>query len=172
MSVFPTVLMVVKSLMLEPKRDVLMSNNTQIVKIAMSKNMLFANGWIGDTKITTLSDTGCSGVIVKQCFVRQDQYTGHEGFIQLVDNSIKRVLIDRVEVDKPYLSGTVEALYLQDTIYDVIIGNVPGAKSPHQSDSDVHLAAKVTRAQAKLKETITQLKVLRQACCLQSTKND
>ena len=44
-------------------------------------------------------------------------------------------------------------------IYDVIIGNVPRAKSPHQADSDIHTAAVVTRAQAKLKETTTQFTV-------------
>ena len=34
-----------------------------------------------------------------------------------------------------------------------------GAKSPHQADSDIHTAAVVTSAQAKLKETTTQLTV-------------
>ena len=60
--------------------------------------------------------------------------------------TIKKVPIARVNVDTPYLSGTVEALCLQDAIYDVIIGNVPGAKSPHQADFDIHTAAVVTRA--------------------------
>ena len=72
--------------------------------------------------------------------------------------TIKRVPIACVEGDTCYLSGTVEALCLQDSIYDVIIGNVPGS-SPHQSDSDIHSAVMVTRAQEKSKETITHLKV-------------
>ena len=73
-----------------------------------------------DTKVETLRDTGCSGVIIKHQFEREDQYTGEYGFIQLVDNTVRRVPIDRVEIDTPYLSGTVEALCLQTPICDVI----------------------------------------------------
>ena len=61
--------------------------------------------------------------------MRHDKYTGRDDFIQLVDNSIKKIPIPRVNVDTPYLSGTVEELCLQDAIYDVIIGNVPGQRA-------------------------------------------
>ena len=90
--------------------------------------MPIVEGRVGNTKVETLRDTGCSGVIINQQFVREDQYTGEYGFIQLVDNTVRRVSIAHVEIDTPYLSGTVEALCLQTPIYDVIIGNVPGAK--------------------------------------------
>ena len=74
--------------------------------------MPIVEGRVGNTKVETLRDTGCSGVIIKQQFVRQDQYTGEYGFIQLADNTVRRVPIARVEIDTPYLSGTVEALCL------------------------------------------------------------
>ena len=118
---------------LEPRGKQRVSINTPIVRTAVSESMPIAKGWDGDARITALRDIRCSGVIVKQQFVRHDQYTGHDGFIQLVDNSIKKVLIARINVDTPYLSGTMEALCLQDVIYDVIIGNVPGGKEPSSS---------------------------------------
>ncbi len=111
-----------------------------IVRAAVSESLPIVKGWVGDARITSLWNSGYSGVIVKQQFVRHEKYTGRDDFIQLVDNSIKKIPIPRVNVDTPYLSGTVE-----DAIYDVIIGNVPGAKSPYQADSDIHTAAEVTR---------------------------
>ena len=39
---------VMRSLTLETKEKVLVSNNTRIVKTVASENMLIANGWIGD----------------------------------------------------------------------------------------------------------------------------
>ena len=110
---------------LEPRGKQRISINTPIVKTAVSESMPIAKGWVGDATITALRYTGCSGVIVKQQFVRHDQYIGHDAFIQLVDYSIKKVPIARVNVDTPYFLGTVVALCLQDAIYDVIIGNVP-----------------------------------------------
>ena len=73
--------------------------NKPIVRTAVSESMPIAKGWVGDARITALADTGCSGVIIKQQFVRHDQYTGHDGFIQLVDTSIKKVPIAPVNVD-------------------------------------------------------------------------
>ena len=71
--------------------------------------MPIVEGRVGNTKVQTLRDTGCSGVIIKQQFVREDQYTREYGFIQLVNNTIRIVPIAHVEIDTPYLLGTVEA---------------------------------------------------------------
>ena len=114
---------------------------------------------VDNTKLETLRDTGCSGVIIKQQFVREDQYTGEYGFIQLVDNTVRRVPIARVKIDTPYLSGTVGASCLQTPICDVIIGNVPGARRAEDPDANHHLAGVVTRAQARLGRDTVPLRV-------------
>ena len=143
---------------LEPRGEQRISIITAIVRTAVSESMPIAKGWVGGARITALKDTICSGVIVKQQFVRHDQYTGHDSFIQLVDNSIKKVPIAHVNVD-PLICQAQWKRYVFKTTFMTIIGNVPGAKSPHQADSDIHTAAVVTRAQAKLKETTIQLTV-------------
>ena len=66
------------------------------MRTAVSESMLIARNWVGDARITALRDTGCSGVTVKQQFVRHDHYIGHDGFIQFFDNSIKKVPISSV----------------------------------------------------------------------------
>lgn len=48
----------------------------------------------------------------------------------LVDISVKRSPWAKITIDTPSLTGEVEALFLQDAIYDLIIGNVLGAQSP------------------------------------------
>ena len=46
-----------------------------------------------------------------------------------VDRTIKRAPMAKIEVDTPFYVGTVEALCLQDPLFDLIIGNVPRARS-------------------------------------------
>ena len=46
----------------------------------------------------------------------------------MVDNSVIRVPIANVQIDSLYLSGQVQALCSHDAVYDVIVGNVPGAR--------------------------------------------
>ena len=134
-------------------------SNAGIRKRTNRAEMPIVEGRVGNTKVETLRDTGCSGVIIKQQFVREDQYTGEYGFIQLVDNTVRRVPIARVEIDTPYLSGTVEALCLQTPICVVIIGNVPGARRTEDPDANHHLAGVVTRAQARLGSDTVPLRV-------------
>ena len=85
-------------------------------------------GKIGTKSVDLLRDTGCSGVIVKQQYVTDDQYTGRVGLMQMVDNSVIRVPIANVEIDSPYLSEQVQALCPQDAVHHVIVGNFPGAR--------------------------------------------
>ena len=52
----------------------------------------------------------------------------------LIDNIVKKVLIACITTDTPYLSGEVEAQGLPDTIYDLIIGNVPSVRPADDPD--------------------------------------
>ena len=71
----------VRSPTLEPRGRQRVSVITPILRTAVSESMPIANGWVGDARITAVRATECSGVIVKQQFVRRDQYNGHDGFI-------------------------------------------------------------------------------------------
>lgn len=54
----------------------------------------------------------------------------------LVDNSVKRAPLAKITIDTPILTGEVDALYLQDAIYDLIISNVLGARAPDDPNPD------------------------------------
>ena len=108
------------------------------------------NGKVSDTTVDTLRDTGCSGVVVRETFVKKDQYTGKYCYMLLIGNTVRQVPIAKIQVDTPYFKGEVEAQCLPDAIYDLIIGNVEGAKAPDNPDPDWQEAcAATTRAQAK-----------------------
>jgi hypothetical protein len=44
----------------------------------------------------------------------------------LIDNTLREIPLTKISVDTPYLTGVREAQCLPETIYDLIIGNVPG----------------------------------------------
>ena len=110
--------------------------------------------------VDVLRDTGCSGIAVKKNLVSEDQFTGDFNVMLLIDNTARKVPIARITVDTPYLKGQVEAQCLSDAIYDLIIGNVPGARPADEPDPTWQEACAVTmRSQAKKDGEVTPLKV-------------
>ena len=115
---------------------------------------------VGVKTVDVLRDTGCSGIVVKKNLVSEDQFTGDFNVMLLIDNTARKVPIARITVDTPYLKGQVEAQCLPDAIYDLIIGNVPGARPADEPDPAWQEACAVTtRSQAKKDGEVTPLKV-------------
>ena len=86
------------------------------------RQMPVLEGRIGHSRVRVLRDTGCSGIVVKQKFVADGQYTGKYGLMQMVDNTLRMVPVPsvHVHVDSPYLTGEVVALSPPDSVYDVM----------------------------------------------------
>ena len=122
--------------------------------------MPVVKGKIGDKTVNVLRDTGCSGIVVKKELVTEEQCTGDFSCMLLIDNTVRKVPIARITVDTPYLSGEVDVQCLPDAIYDLIIGNVPGARPADQPDPRWQEACAVTtRSKAKKEGKRTPLKV-------------
>ena len=122
--------------------------------------MPVVKGRVGEKTVDVLRDTGCSGIVVKKSLVSEDQFTGDFNVMLLIDNTARKVPIARITVDTPYLKGQVEAQCLPDAIYDLIIGNVPGARPADEPDPTWQEACAVTtRSQAKKDGEVTPLKV-------------
>ena len=96
--------------------------------------MPVVKGRVGEKTEAVLRDTGCSGIVVKKNLVSEDQFTGDFNVMLLIDNTARKVPIARITVDTPYLKGQVEAQCLPDAIYDLIIGNVLGARPADEPD--------------------------------------
>ena len=66
----------------------------------------------------------------------------------------------KIHVDTPFLEGDVEALCAEDSIYDLIIGNVYGAREPGDPDLEWEEGGTVeTRALKKKSMSGTPLRV-------------
>ena len=116
--------------------------------------MPVVKGRVGEKPVDVLRDTGCSGIVVKRDLVSEDQFTGEFNVMLLIDNTARKVPIVKIDVDTPYLKGQVEAQCLPDAVYDLIIGNVPGARAADDPDPSWQVpvqeaCAVTTRSQAK-----------------------
>ena len=121
--------------------------------------MPVVKGRVGEKTVDVLRDTGCSGIVVKKNLVSEDQLTGDFNVMLLIDNTARKVTIARITVDTPYFKGQVEAQCLPDAIYDLIIGNVPGARPADEPDPTWREACAVTtRSQAKKDGVVSPLK--------------
>ena len=122
--------------------------------------MPVVKGKIDDKTVDKLRDTGCSIVVVKKELVSEEQYTGDINCKLLIDNTVRKVPISRITIDTPYWSGEVDVQCLPDTIYDLTIGNVPGARSAEDPDPRWQEVCAVTaRSQAMKDRKQTHLKV-------------
>jgi len=96
--------------------------------------------------VRVLRDTGCSTVVVRRSLIPDENLTGQEERCVLIDGTVRRTPVAQVFIDTPYFSGTTTDVCMKNALYDVIIGNIPGATDPTTS----HPASAVqTRSQVK-----------------------
>ena len=142
------------------KKVPLLSNACVEPLTGVRSKMPIVKGRVGEKTVDVLRDTGCSGIVVKKDLVSEEQFTGDFNVMLLIDNTARKVPIARISVDTPYFKGEVEAQCLSDPIYDLIIGNVPGAREAENPDpSWQEASAVITRSQAKKSGQHTPLKV-------------
>ena len=96
----------------------------------MGTHMPVCEGTLNGKTVKVLRDTGCSSIVVRAGLVDESQYTGDKQVCVLIDGTARSVPIATVEVSSPYFSGKVNALCMTNPIYDLIIGNIAGAKKP------------------------------------------
>ena len=71
-----------------------------------------------------------------------------------------------IQVYTPYYKGEVEAQCLPDAFYDLIIGNIPGAREPDDPNPKWQEAcAATTRAQARKSDKTQLLKTAKNLTC-------
>ncbi|KAL1445772.1 hypothetical protein MTO96_044831 [Rhipicephalus appendiculatus] len=66
----------------------------------------------------------------------------------LVDGNVKQLPEACILVHTPYLIGDINALCMSNTLYDLVLGNIPGVKEPHEPDPDWEYPDLSTKASA------------------------
>ena len=104
-----------------------------------------ARGTVNGKGVIAMRDTGCTGCVIRSNLVSEDQLLGKASDVTLI-NETTRYPLALIDIDCPFFSGQTEALCMDNTLYDVVIGNIDGSKLPDMS----HFCAAVeTRSQAK-----------------------
>jgi len=67
-------------------------------------------------------------------YVRDEQLTGHKEACVLIDGVVKYYPTAIVELNTPFYKGKANALCMDNPLYDVIIGNIDGARMPTEAD--------------------------------------
>ena len=108
-----------------------------------------AEGTVNGRNVEVFRDTGCTCCTVKRSLVSDDQLIGKESYVTLIDETTQKYPLAVIDVDCPFFTGKTEALCMEDTLYDLVIGNIDGSKLPDMSHFS---AAAVTRSQVKQSE--------------------
>ncbi|XP_060070207.1 uncharacterized protein LOC132550192 [Ylistrum balloti] len=122
-------------------------------------------GYVGDQLVTVLRDSGSDGIVVRRSLVEPSQMTGRTQVCYLVDKTPIYAPVAKVFVDTPFYTGHCEAWTLETPLYDLIIGNISGAREPSDPDPDWRVERHVmqaveTRAQRRgNEETYRPMKV-------------
>ena len=124
--------------------------NGACVNAELKDKMPVVTGRVEGKTVEVFRDTGCSGVIVRRDLVKEEEITNRTGYMLTVDRTVRRAPVGMVNIDTPYYTGRVEALCLQDPLFDLIVGNIEGARAPEDPDVKWDMAAAVvTRSQAR-----------------------
>lgn len=127
----------------------------------LARALPVVSGTLGGKDISVLRDTGCNTVIIRSDLVNEEQLTGASSLVYLVDGSAKMLPEARIQVDTPYFTGLLTALCMREPLYDLILGNIEGARSPEDPKDETEestggaktiqepVAAAITRAQAQ-----------------------
>ncbi|XP_042144369.1 uncharacterized protein LOC120836664 [Ixodes scapularis] len=101
------------------------------------ERMPVVEGVIGQKKITVLRDTGSNTVIVRRGLVDDGLLTGTKRLVYLVDGTVKMLPEAHIHVKTPYFDGGLKALCMDGPLYDLVLGNIPGAREPDDPATDV-----------------------------------
>ena len=105
--------------------------------------------------------------------MKKEDFTGSMGYVMAIDRTLKEAPIAEIKVDTPYYTGVTQAICLRDPLFDLVIGNIPGARNPDDPVPGVETcAAAVTRAQARKDITVKPLVTKEVTTQASITKNE
>ena len=110
------------------------SHTTHCNYTEKDKSMPVIEGYINQKRVNVLRDTGSDLIIVRSDLVKPEQMINKYKECRLVDKTTRKWPMAKVKLDNPYFTGTCEVLTVDTPVYDVIVGNVPGARAADNPD--------------------------------------
>ena len=121
------------------------------------ETMPVREGLIGESKVLVLRDSDCNSVLVKRELVQEGEYTGIEVSCILADGTKRMFPVARINVHTSFYEGQVEALSMENPVYDLVIGNVEGARAV--DDPNLNWKDEVSSMQECIKDGMAQCEV-------------
>ena len=115
----------------------------------MRSKLSTAVGTVNGRKVDILRDIGCTTVTVRTNLISDDCLTGKEAYVTLIDGTRQKYPLAMIDIDCPFFTGKTEAVYMKDTLHDLVIGKIDGSKLPDMSHFS---AAAVTRSKTRQSE--------------------
>lgn len=100
-----------------------------------TRNLPVLQGEVFGHTVSVLRDTGSNTLVVRRSLVPDDALTGTTATILLADGSCIEVPEAEVRILSPYFTGNAIVKCMTSPLYDVIVGNVPGARDANDPDS-------------------------------------
>ena len=111
----------------------------EIVALASEQNkgMITALGRVSGRpdKIEVLRDSGCSTMVIREDLCDPRYFTGETRGCVMMDGRGVEVPVVKKRVDTPYYIGEVEGVAMKAPSYDLVIGNVHGARGQEDPDT-------------------------------------
>ncbi|XP_075546865.1 uncharacterized protein LOC142580024 [Dermacentor variabilis] len=93
-------------------------------------------GQIGDHPVLVLRDSRANTALVRRSLVKDEELTGQTSTLTLADSTVGYLPEARILVSTPYYTGKVVAKCVEQPIYDLIVGNITGARSVEDPDAE------------------------------------
>ena len=84
--------------------------------------------------VSVLRDTGCSWGINRRSMCSEDSFTGETRTCVMINGDTFTAPVVNIMVDTPYFIGRLNALSVEKPVYDIVVGNIPGARDANDPD--------------------------------------
>jgi len=90
-------------------------------------DMPVSDGMLEDQPVKELRDSGYTTVVVRRSLVPEDKLTGQEECCVLINGTVRRTPVAQVHLETPCFTGTTNAVCMNNPLFHLIVGNIPGA---------------------------------------------
>ena len=85
--------------------------------------------------VEVLRDSGCSTRVIRKDLCDPDDFTGETRGCVMMDGRVIEVPVVTKTVDTQYYTGIVEGVAMDSPVYDLVIGNLLGARNQEDPDT-------------------------------------
>ena len=115
----------------------------------LDNGLRLAKGSVNGKSVSMLRDTGATTIFVSDSVVNRDHMTMNKKEVTLANGDVQLCPEVRIHIESPYITGTIDALVLNNPFADVVVGNLGNVYPTSETRESVQVT---TRRMAKQEE--------------------